>query len=77
MAFIYYSKVVQCPICKKTKVIPTHGDLVLKTDIAFCETCREKMTFVKKANLIDWVEHPKDLIALQTKKIKYLFSRKY
>lgn len=35
------------------------------------------MTFVKKANLIDWVEHPKDLIALQTKKIKYLFSRKY
>ncbi|MDV4317100.1 hypothetical protein [Acinetobacter indicus] len=77
MVYIFYSKVIKCPVCKQTKVIPAHGDVVLKTDIIFCESCGEKMTFVKKSNLIDWIKHPKDLIALQTKKIKYLFSRKY
>lgn len=77
MPYIHQSKVFQCPICRQTKVIPAHGDLVLKEDIPMCEVCGEKMTFIKKTTLIDWIEHPKDLISLQTKKIKYLLKRKF
>ncbi len=71
------SKVVQCPICKQTKIMPSHSDVIRKTDIPICEVCKKQMTFMKKATVIDWIEHPKDIISLQTKKIKTLFNRKF
>ena len=65
---MHRSKVAQCPCCKKTKVIPAHGDVVIKMFIPTCEICGEKMTFVKIANLMDWILHPKDFFS--RKKIK-------
>ena len=68
MVRIHEPKVVQCPSCKKTKIISSHGDVVIKIDIPTCETCSQEMTFVKIAKSMDWILHPKDFFS--RKKIK-------
>ncbi|RTE44732.1 MULTISPECIES: hypothetical protein [Acinetobacter] len=71
MAFIHSSNVVQCPTCKNTKVTASHRDIISPLDIPTCAKCKEKMNFLKKAELIDWLTHPKDLLNNPRDFLKY------